>query len=248
MKQNDVIHILHFFTTGITLPRSDASLSAFSAPQGLFSPASCISSLLFCSTGIIFAARIHPYPALFYHRDYFAPASCISSFHFCTTGIISAGRIHPYLALLFHRDYFRRPVASLSCSFSPQGLLCPGQIRPLAESISASPFRQLPAFREAPCLRDASSAFRFHAHKQPAHRNREEDSPAATHSHCASLFRFFRHKRLLPQEQAIASLTSDLSYIMRPIEDAPGIVEQDFVDDILYVTYGKAAVLDFSVS
>ena len=35
---------------------------------------------------------------------------------------------------------------------------------------------------------------------------------------------------------------------MRPIEDAPGIVEQDFVDDILYVTYGKAAVLDFSVS
>ena len=140
--------------------RSDASLSAFSAPQGLFSPASCISSLLFCSTGITLVARVHPYPALFYHRDYFAPASCISSFHFCTTGIISVSRIHPYFALLFHRDYFRRPVASLSCSFSPQGLLCPGQIRP--PSLKAS----------LPC-------------------------------------------------QSIPS-TSDLSYIMRPIEDAPG--------------------------
>ena len=102
-------------------------------------PLISISILLFCSKGITLVARIHPYPALFHHRDYFAPASCISSFHFCTTGIISAGRIHPYLALLFHRDYFRRPVASLSCSFSPQGLLCPGQIRPLAESISALP-------------------------------------------------------------------------------------------------------------
>ena len=98
-----------------------------------------IAILLFCSKGITLVARIHPYPALFHHRDYFAPASCISSFHFCTTGIISAGRIHPYFALWFHRDYFRRPVASLSCSFSPQGLLCPGQIRPLAESISALP-------------------------------------------------------------------------------------------------------------
>ena len=93
-------------------------------------PLISISILLFCSKGITLAGRIHPYPALFHHRDYFAPASCISSFHFCTTGIISAGRIHPYLALLFHRDYFRRPVASLSCTFSPQGLLCPGQMHP----------------------------------------------------------------------------------------------------------------------
>ena len=106
--------------------RSDASLSCSFLPQGLFPPARCISILLFCSTGIISAARIHPQLALLFHRDYFCrpdsslscsfapqrlfpPSGCISIFLFCPTGIIFAARIHPQLALLFHRDYFRRP-------------------------------------------------------------------------------------------------------------------------------------------
>ena len=116
--------------------RSDASLSSSFAPQGLFPPAECISIFLFSSTGIISAARIHLYPALFHHRDYFCrpdsslsssfapqglfpPVGCISIFLFCSTGIISTGRMHLYLSLFFHRDYFRRPDSSLPCSFSP---------------------------------------------------------------------------------------------------------------------------------
>ena len=110
--------------------RPDSSIFRSFVPQGLFSPLGFIPILHFFTTGIIFAARIHPYPALFHHRDYFAPVRCIPIFHFCTTGIIFAGQLHLYPALLFHRDYFRRPVASLSCTFSPKGLLCPGQIRP----------------------------------------------------------------------------------------------------------------------
>ena len=162
------IAILLFCSKGITLIARIHPYPALFHHRDYFAPARCIPICLFCTAGIIFAGQLHLYLALFHRRDYFAPASCISSFHFCTTGIIFAGQLHPYPALFHHRDYFRRPVASLSCSFSPQGLLCPGQIRPLAESISASPLRQLPAFREAPCLRGASSAFRFHAHKQPA--------------------------------------------------------------------------------
>ena len=83
-------------------------LSCFSAPQRLLCP-----------------GRIHPYPALFHHRDYFAPPGFIPILLFCSTGIISAARMHLYLALLLHRDYFHRPNASLSCSFLPQGLFCP---------------------------------------------------------------------------------------------------------------------------
>ena len=118
------------------LPRPDASLSCSFVPQGLFPPARCISIFLFCSTGIIWAARMHLYLALLFHKDYFGrpnaslscsfvtqglfpPAKYISILHFCSTGIISAGRIHLYLALLLHRDYFHRPNASLSCSFEP---------------------------------------------------------------------------------------------------------------------------------
>ena len=93
--------------------RPDSSLSCSFAPQGLFRPAECISILLFSSTGIISAARIHLYLALFFHRDYFAPVGCISIFLFCFTGIISTGRMHLYLPLLSHRDYFRRSNASL---------------------------------------------------------------------------------------------------------------------------------------
>ena len=122
--------------------QSDASLSCFSVPQGLFPPAKCISILLFCSTGIISAGRMHPCLPLLLHRDYFdrpdaslscsfspqglfLPPECISILLFCSTGIISAGRMHPQLALFFHRDYFRRPDASLSSSFAPQGLFRP---------------------------------------------------------------------------------------------------------------------------
>ena len=95
-----------------------------------FAPAGCIPILLFSSTGIISAGRIHPQLPLLLHRDYFhrpdaslsssfvpqglfPPVGCIPSLLFCSTGIISAARIHPQLALLFHRDYFHRPNASL---------------------------------------------------------------------------------------------------------------------------------------
>ena len=105
--------------------RPDSSLSCSFAPQGLFRPAECISILLFSSTGIISAARIHLYLALFFHRDYFAPVGCISIFLFCFTGIISTGRMHLYLPLLSHRDYFRRSDSSPACSFAPQGLFPP---------------------------------------------------------------------------------------------------------------------------
>ena len=141
--------------------RSDASLSCSFAPQRLFPPVGCISILLFCSTGIISAARMHLYLALLLHRDYFrrpyASLSCsfapqglfppvgfIPTLLFFTTGIISAARMHLYLALLLHKDYFRRPNASLSCSFLPQGWFRPGQMRLIAENISDRPFRQLP--------------------------------------------------------------------------------------------------------
>ena len=138
----EIIPVVLICTAGIILPRPDVSLSCSFAPQGLFPPAECISILLFCSTGIISAARMHLYLPLLLHRDYFCrpdsslsssfvpqglfpPVGFISILLFCSTGIISAGRIHPYLPLLFHRDYFRRPNASLSFSFLPQGLFPP---------------------------------------------------------------------------------------------------------------------------
>ena len=110
--------------------RPNASLSFSFLPQGLFPPVGFISIFLFCSTGIISAARIHLYLPLLLHRDYFCrpdaslsssfapqglfpPAECISILLFCYTGIISAGRMHLYLALLLHRDYSDRPDASL---------------------------------------------------------------------------------------------------------------------------------------
>ena len=71
------IPTLLFFTTGITLPRLDSSLSCSFAPQGWFPPVGCISILLFCSTKIISAGRMHLYLALFFHRDDFAPVRCV---------------------------------------------------------------------------------------------------------------------------------------------------------------------------
>ena len=110
--------------------RPNASLSSSFVPQGLFLPAECISILLFSSTGIISAVRMHLYLALFFHRDYFCrpdaslsssfasqglfpPVGFIPSLLFSSTGIISASRMQPQLALFFHRDYFRQPNASL---------------------------------------------------------------------------------------------------------------------------------------
>ena len=107
----------------------------------------CILILLFCSTGIISAGRMHLYLAFLFHRDYFGRLDSSPSCSFVPQGLSLADRMHLYLALLCHRDYFSRPDASLSSSFSPQGLFRLGQIRPpIAESISARPFRQLPIY------------------------------------------------------------------------------------------------------
>ena len=124
--------------------RSDASLSCFSVPQGLFPPPESSLSCSFVPQGLFCPVRMHPYLALFFHKDYFdrpdASLSCFSvpqglfppvgfipDFLFCSTGIISTGQMHLYLALLFHRDYFRRPDSSLSCFFAPHGLFAPAK-------------------------------------------------------------------------------------------------------------------------
>ena len=122
--------------------RSDSSLACSFSPQGLFLSARFISGLLFCSAGIISAARIHPQPALFLRRDdfyrsdsslacsflpqgLFRPPGFIPSLLFFSTGIISAAWIHPQPALFFRRDYFGRLDSSPACSFVPQGLFRP---------------------------------------------------------------------------------------------------------------------------
>ena len=113
-------------------------------PKTTAIPAKIIPVVLFCTAGIISAARMHLYLAFLFHRDYFRrsnaslscsfvpqrlfpPAGCISILLFCYTGIISAGQMHLYLALVLHRDYFRRPDSSLSSSFAPQGLFPPAR-------------------------------------------------------------------------------------------------------------------------
>ena len=124
--------------------RPDASLSCSFVTQGLFPPPRFIPTLLFFTTGIISASRMHLYLALLSHRDYFdrpdaslpcsfapqrlfLPPGFISILLFCSTGIISSGRMHLYLALLSHRDYFDRPDASLPSSFVTQGLFPPAE-------------------------------------------------------------------------------------------------------------------------
>ena len=107
--------------------RPDASLSCSFLPQGLFPPPGCISIFLFCPTGIISAARMHPQLALLFHRDYFhRPDSSLSS-SFVPQGLFCPGWMHLYLPLLLHRDYFCRPDSSPSCSFVPQGLFLPAE-------------------------------------------------------------------------------------------------------------------------
>ena len=84
-----------------------------------------LSILLFCTTGMISAGRMHLYLPLLLHRDdfcrpdaslsssfapqrLFPPVGCISIFLFCSTGITL-----PW------------PDSSLSCSFLPQGWFLP---------------------------------------------------------------------------------------------------------------------------
>ena len=141
-RRGEWILISRNSSPGMIFGRSDSSPSCSFSPQGLFRPAGFIPILLFFSTRIISASRIHPYLALLLHRDYFGqpdsslscsfapqglfrPAGFISILFFFSTGIISAARFHLYLALFLHRDYFGQPDSSLSCSFSPQGLFRP---------------------------------------------------------------------------------------------------------------------------
>ena len=81
--------------------------------------------MLFCYTGIISSGRMHPYLALFFHRDYFRRPDSSLSCSFAPQGLFCPGQMHPCLPLLSHRDYFHRPDASLSSSFVPQGLFRP---------------------------------------------------------------------------------------------------------------------------
>ena len=119
------ISIWLFCFTGIILPRSDASLSGFSAPQGLFRPPRFISILLFCSAGITLPQSDASLSCSFAPQRLFRPPGFISIWIFCSTGIISAVRIHLYLPILLHRDYFSRPDSSLSSFSVPQGLFRP---------------------------------------------------------------------------------------------------------------------------
>ena len=148
------ISILLFFSTGIIsvsrihlylalflhrdyFGQSDSSLACSFSPQGLFRSAGCISSLLFFTTGIISAGRIHLDLALFLHRDYFGrtnsslscfsapqglfpPAGFISSLLFCATGIISASQM-----LLIAENTSTRPFRQLpTCLIINGAMIC----------------------------------------------------------------------------------------------------------------------------
>ena len=105
--------------------RTNSSLSCFSAPQGLFPPAGCISSLLFFTTGIISAGRIHLYLALLCYRDYFGQPDSSLSCSFSPQGLFRPTGFIPIW---------------LFCS---AGIISPrSDTSPLAENISARPFRQ----------------------------------------------------------------------------------------------------------
>ena len=113
--------------------RPDSSPARSFLPQGLFLSVRFISGLLFCSTGIISAARIHPQPALFLHRDYFyrsdsslacsfvpqglfRPPGFISSLLFFSTGIISAAWIHPYKQISSAADASLQNIPLKTCT------------------------------------------------------------------------------------------------------------------------------------
>ena len=67
--------------------RPDSSLSCSFVTQGLFPAPGCIPIFLFCSTGIISAARIHLYLALLLHRDYFCLPDSSSACSFVPQGL-----------------------------------------------------------------------------------------------------------------------------------------------------------------
>ena len=105
--------------------RQDSSLSCSFVLQGLFRPAGFISTLLFFFTGIISAGRIHPYLALFLHRDYFGRTNSSLSCSFSSQGLFRPAR---FISILL---------------FFSTGIISPrSDTSPLAENISARPFRQ----------------------------------------------------------------------------------------------------------
>ena len=157
------IHILYSFFTEKPRPSG----------RGFFVSIPIHPSLAFSSAGIISAAQMHLYLALFFRRDYFRhpdsslscssvlqgllpPPGFISILLFFTAGITSSARIHPYLALFFRRDYFFRPDSSLSCSFSPQGLLLPPGFIPslLFSTTGIIATTRIHLYLTPPCRRD----------------------------------------------------------------------------------------------
>ena len=73
----------------------DSSLSCSFLHRDYFAPDRCISILLFFSSGIISAGRIHLYLALFLRRDYFnLPDSSLSG-SFAPQGLFRPGQIRP---------------------------------------------------------------------------------------------------------------------------------------------------------
>ena len=122
----------------------DSSLSCSFAPQGLFRPAGFIPILLFFSTGIISAGRIHLYLALFLHRDYFSRPDASLSCSLSPQGLFRPAGFIPILRFFTAGITWPRSDASLSGFSAPHGLFRPDQIRPIVENISARPFRQLP--------------------------------------------------------------------------------------------------------
>ena len=108
----------------------DSSPACSFVPQGLFRPPGFISILLFCSTGIISATRIHPQLAFLFHRDYFDRPNSSPACFFVPQGLLCPSQIHLYLALLFHRDYFA-PVRFISIwLFCATGIISTDRIHP----------------------------------------------------------------------------------------------------------------------
>ena len=110
--------------------RPDSSLSCSFVPQGLFPPSGFISILLFCSTGIISAARIHLYLPLLSHRDYFRRSDSSLSCSFAPQGLFRPARCISILLFSSAGIILPRPDASLSSSFASQGLFPPAGFIP----------------------------------------------------------------------------------------------------------------------
>ena len=137
------ISILLFFFTGIIsaarihlylallcymdyFGQPDSSLSCSFSPQGLFRPAGFIFILLFFSSGIISAGRIHLYLALFLHKDYFGRPDSSLSCSFSPQGLFRPAR---FISILL---------------FSSTGIISASRMLLIAENTSTRPFRQIP--------------------------------------------------------------------------------------------------------